>query len=86
MTALKGSTIVAALLAGGTSLSMAQSILPWEYVVAPGVFITRPGYGVPAGYIVVPPGYAVARGYFALPGRSPWYVGGYHRLPEPLRR
>jgi hypothetical protein len=82
MPALKGLTIVAAILAGGTSFAMAQSILPWEYVVAPGVFVTRPGYGVPAGYIVVPPGYAVARSYFALPGCSPWYVGGYHRASE----
>ena len=80
MTALKGLTIVAALLAGASSLAMAQSILPWEYVVAPGVFITRPGYGVPAGYIVVPAGYAVAQAYFAPPGCNPsWYVGGYHR-------
>jgi hypothetical protein len=82
MTALKRFTIVVAILAGGTSLAKAQSILPWEYVVAPGVFITRPGFGVPVGYVVVPPGYAVALGSFALPGCSPWYVGGYHRTAE----
>jgi len=80
MTALKGLTIVAALLAGASSLAMAQSILPWEYVVAPGVFITRPGYGAPAGYIVVLPGYAVAQAFFAPPGCNPsWYVGGHYR-------
>jgi len=76
----KGLTIVAAMLAGGTLAATAQSILPWEYVVAPGVFTTRPGYGVPPGYVVAPPGYAVARAYFAPPGYNPsWYVGGYRR-------
>jgi hypothetical protein len=82
MTTLKGLTIVATILASGTSLATAQSILPSEYVVAPGVFIIRPGYGVPAGYVVVPPGYAVALPYFAPPGCIPWYVGGYHRTAE----
>jgi hypothetical protein len=80
MTTLKGLAIVGAILVGGTSLAMAQSILPWEYVVAPGVFIVRPGYGVPPGYVVVSPGYALAQAYFAPPGCNPsWYVGGYHR-------
>ena len=82
MTTLKGLTIIAAILAGGTLSAMAQSSLPWGYVVAPGVFIARPGYGVAPGYVVVPPGYAVALGYFALPGCNPWYVGGYHRTAE----
>ena len=77
---MKSLTIVAALLAGGTSLAMAQSGLPWEYIVAPGVFIARPGYGVAPGYVVVPPGYAVALAYFSPPGCNPSrYVGGYHR-------
>jgi hypothetical protein len=67
MTSQKGLTIVAAILAGGTSFAKAQSILPWEYVVAPGVFITRPGYGVPPGYVVVPPGYAVRFGILHRP-------------------
>ena len=76
MTTLKGLTIVAAILAGGNSLAMAQSILPWEYVVAPGVFIARPGYGVPPGYVAVPPGYAVALAYFSPPGCYPsCYLG-----------
>ena len=80
---MKSLTIVAALLAGGTSLAMAQSGLPWEYIVAPGVFIARPGYGVAPGYVVVPPGYAVALAYFSPPGCNPsWYVGGYHRICE----
>jgi hypothetical protein len=80
MTTLKLLTIVAAILVSGTSLAMAQSILPWEQVVAPGVFIALPGFGVPPGYVVVPPGYAVALAYFAPPGCNPsWYVGGYHR-------
>ncbi|MFY9840568.1 MAG: hypothetical protein WAK55_29695 [Xanthobacteraceae bacterium] len=80
MTTLKGFTTVAAILAGGISLAMAQSILPWEDVVAPGGFIARPGFGVPPGYVVVPPGYAVAQAYFAPPGCNPsWYAGGYHR-------
>jgi hypothetical protein len=80
MTTLKVLTIVAAILVSGTSLAMAQSILPWEQVVAPGVFIALPGFGVPPGYVVVPPGYAVALAYFAPPGCNPsWYVGGYHR-------
>jgi hypothetical protein len=63
----KGLTIVAAMLAGGTSAATAQSILPWEYVVAPGVFMTRPGYGVPRrgmlwhGRILRPPD-AIHRG------------------------
>ena len=51
MSTLKGLTIVAALLTGGTSLAMAQSVVPWEYRVAPGVFVVRPGYGVAPGYI-----------------------------------
>ena len=51
---LKGLMIVAALLAGGTSLAMAQSGLPWEYIVAPGVFIARPGYGVAPGMSLYP--------------------------------
>ncbi|MGB8629182.1 MAG: hypothetical protein WCD69_07305 [Xanthobacteraceae bacterium] len=75
MTTLKDLTIVAAILAGGTSLAMAQSILPWEYVVAPGVFIARAGFGVPPGYVVVPPGYAVAQAYFA-PGMQSIMVRG----------
>src|SRR6516225_6361134 len=77
---LKGLTIVAALLTGGTLLAMAQSVVPWEYRVAPGVFVVRPGYGVAPGYVVVPPGYALASAYFSPPGCNPsWYVGGYHR-------
>ena len=80
MTTLKVLTIVTAIFAGETSLAMAQSFLPWEYVLAPGVLIARPGYGVPPGYAVVPPGYAVALAYFSPPGCNPsWYVGGYHR-------
>jgi hypothetical protein len=80
MITLKGLTIVAATLAGGMSSAVAQSILPWEDVVASGVFIARPGFGVPPGYVVVPPGYAVALAYFAPPGCNPsWYVGGYRR-------
>ena len=80
MTTLKVLTIVTAIFAGETSLAMAQSFLPWEYVLAPGVLIARPGYGVPPGYAVVPPGYAVALAYFSPPGCNPsWYVGGHHR-------
>jgi hypothetical protein len=77
MTSLKG------LLACGTSPAMAQSTVPSKYVLAPGVFIVRPGYAVAPGYIVLPPGYAVALAYFAPPGCNPsWYVGGYHRIAQ----
>jgi hypothetical protein len=87
MTGLKSVTIVATLLACGTSLAMAQSTVPSEYVQAPGVFIVQPGYAVAPGYIVVPPGYAVALAYFAPPGCNPsWYVGGYHRAAEACWR
>jgi hypothetical protein len=37
MTNLKVLTVVTAIFAGETSVAMAQSILPWEYILAPGV-------------------------------------------------
>lgn len=80
----KGLTIVAAMLAGGTSAATAQSILPWEHVVAPGVFMTRPGYGVPPGYVVAPPGYAVARAYFAPPDAIHRGTSGATAAPQEL--
>jgi hypothetical protein len=86
MTTLKSLTIVAVLLAGGTSLAMAQNGLPTggEPPVAGGAAgnpITNPGYyggyyGT-GGYIAAPgyvvPGY-VAPGY-AQPVAQPGYVG-----------
>jgi hypothetical protein len=83
MTSLNGLAIIVALLASGISPTMAQSTVPSRYVLAPGVFIVRPGYAVAPGYVVLPPGYAVALAYFAPPGCNPsWYVGGYHRAVE----
>jgi hypothetical protein len=80
MITLKSLTIVAAVLAGGTSLAMAQNGLPTggEAPVAggaaggpaPGYY----GYGVPAYFGA--PGYAIAPGYAAQPG----YVEGKRRM------
>jgi len=86
MTTLKSLTIVAAALAGGTSIAMAQGPATGGYPPvaggAGGNPITNPGYygGYPAtgGYIAVPgyavPGYVAPPGY-AQPAAQPGYVG-----------
>jgi ABC-type nitrate/sulfonate/bicarbonate transport system substrate-binding protein len=80
---LKGLTIVAALLAGGTSLAMAQGPGTGDYPPvaggAGGNPITNPGYYVTGGYAprYVVPGYA-APGYVA-PGYARPYAGPRHR-------
>lgn len=90
MIPLKSLTIVAAVLAGGTSLAMAQNGLPTggEPPMAGGAAgnpVLDYGYGAPAyfgapGYYGAPgyaaPGYAVAPGYFAQPG----YVAAPRRM------
>ena len=76
----KSLTIVAALLAGGTSLAMAQSGLPTggEPPVAGGAAgnpITNPGYYG---------GYYATGGYIAAPGYVvPGYVGAEEPSAEP---
>ena len=87
---LKGLTIVAALLAGGTSLAMAQNGLPTgnEPPVAGGAAgnpITNPGYYsgyyATGGYIAAPaPGYAAPA--YAAPGyAAPGYVAPGYAAP-----
>jgi hypothetical protein len=82
MIILKSFTIVAAVLAGGTSLVMAQNGLPTggEPPVAGGAAgnpITNPGYysGYYGGYIAAP-------GY-AEPVPPPGYVGAGYAQPVP---
>jgi hypothetical protein len=71
MTSFKTLTILAALLAGGTSLALAQNGLPTggEPPVAGGAAgnpaVPGPGY---SGYYLEAPGYFGAPGYAAQPG------------------
>jgi hypothetical protein len=99
MITLKSITIVAALLAGGTSLAVAQNGIPTggEPPVAGGAGgnpITNPGYYggyyATGGYIAAPgyavPGY-VMPGYmapgYAQPAPQPGYVGAEEPSPAP---
>jgi len=75
MITLKSITIIAALLAGGTSLALAQNGLPTggEPPVAGGAGgnpITNPGYYG---------GYYATGGYIAAPGYAPGYAVAPHR-------
>jgi hypothetical protein len=87
MTTLKSLTIVAAALAGGTSIAMAQGLPTGGYPPvaggAGGNPITNPGYYgggyyATGGYIAAP-GYAVP-GYVAPPGYA---QPGYEGVEEP---
>jgi hypothetical protein len=90
MSTLKTLTIVAALLAGGTSLAMAQNGLPTggQSPVAGGANGGwYPGYGYGYGYVAAPlynyaaPAYGYAAPAYAAP---PVYAPPVYTVPVPL--